>query len=494
MASNPRDTQTKAAVPEVASIIEDRSDSPPASAIPQASLSSSISSAAKTRKDLFGDCALVEIIHLHDCLRGALKALENDVNSLTQSLLLNKGVTSSRSFHELSELERRVVGRFKVIWSVFKAHSSAEDEFIWPTLQSKTQGRIKGSPSYRPGQESSYHHSPAEHHTAHNTSSAASNTKGPEDPTLTSSKVLQQTQNTTMTLPISIEQEEYEEDHADEERMFSTMDGLLKKLRSRLVQPSGSSSDSLDELMQTIHDLTKKLSQHLMAHLEKEEKQCMPLVVKHLTKAEIHELVGKIMGKRSSDLIAQIMTMAVQNLEEADREEMVKYMQQAMAGTFFDRWLAMSGWMKDDEQSTLKPALPTSSPNEASAKAETASAGTSSDSPTANDENDHSQPTKRRKTTEDFDGFGDPGVISSSSAAGNVTSQAELEKLIRAIATNPNLTSLQKNTTIQGLRDSVWKSNQRLRRISYPGSESNNVANISAAGSRTFAGHQQVSR
>jgi hypothetical protein len=42
------------------------------------------------------------------------------------------------------------------------------------------------------------------------------------------------------------------------------------------------------------------------------------------------------------------------------------------------------------------------------------------------------------------------------------TSAGELEKLIRAIGTNPNLDTKQKNLTIQGLRDSVWKSNCRL--------------------------------
>lgn len=42
------------------------------------------------------------------------------------------------------------------------------------------------------------------------------------------------------------------------------------------------------------------------------------------------------------------MTMAVQNLNEADRTEMVKYMKQAMVGTFFEKWLAMSGWMSSE--------------------------------------------------------------------------------------------------------------------------------------------------
>ena len=76
----------------------------------------------------------------------------------------------------------------------------------------------------------------------------------------------------------------------------------------------------------------------------------MPLVVKHLNKEEIHDLVGKIMGKRSSDQMYNIMTMAVQNLSPEDREEMIRYMKAAMYGTFFERWLTMSGWGKEEEE------------------------------------------------------------------------------------------------------------------------------------------------
>ena len=73
--------------------------------------------ARKRRRELFGDCRLIEIIHLHDCLRGALTALRKDMDSLA------KGVLSGDQDGEVPTLERRVAGRFKVIWSVFRAHS-----------------------------------------------------------------------------------------------------------------------------------------------------------------------------------------------------------------------------------------------------------------------------------------------------------------------------------------------------------------------------------
>lgn len=36
-------------------------------------------------KKLFSDCALVEIIHLHDCLRGALNQISDDVDRLVSN-------------------------------------------------------------------------------------------------------------------------------------------------------------------------------------------------------------------------------------------------------------------------------------------------------------------------------------------------------------------------------------------------------------------------
>jgi len=389
---------------------------------PDASLKEDMVS--KRRKELFGDCALIEIIHLHDCLRGALKTLEADVNALATEV--QKGGRDE----QVADLERRVAGRFKVIWSVFRAHSSAEDEFIWPALQSKTLGRIRGSTSKQ--QE-------------------AGESAGADRPT--------ETQDSSEV----IEQEEYEEDHADEERMFSEMDTLLTKLREVLVRqrqsekPAISSTIVVDDMARDISERTKMLSQHLMTHLEKEETQCMPLVVKHLSKVEIHDLVGQIMGKRSADTIAQIMTMAVQSLDEADREDMVKYMKQSMAGTFFDRWLLMSGWGSSSK----------SPPKDDSVKAESEKKRPAK--PSLQDPDDALGDPKRPKVEEtahscDFASATVETATSKSKASGSgieITSQAELEKLIRAIATNPALSAEQKNTTIQGLRDSVWKSNQR---------------------------------
>jgi iron-sulfur cluster repair protein YtfE (RIC family) len=248
----------------------------------------------KRRKELFGDCALIEIIHLHDCLRGALKALESDVSELAGVVV--KGNVNKQV---VADLERRVASRFKVIWSVFRAHSAAEDEFIWPALQSKTQGLIRGSPEYQAGEPSD---SGSGHPTGINTGTGAAAAGAGAGAGAAKTPPSKEKMEDGV-----VEQEEYEEDHADEERMFSEMDGLLSKLREVLLQgrvPGAGSTDpspvAVNAMARDVSERTKLLSQHLMIHLEKEETQCLPLVVKHMSKSEIHELVGNIMGKRSA--------------------------------------------------------------------------------------------------------------------------------------------------------------------------------------------------
>eukprot|EP00978_Attheya_sp_CCMP212_P010232 scaffold24615_cov62-Attheya_sp.AAC.2 len=451
----------------------------------------SLSSHKKRRKDLFGDCALVELIHLHDCLRGALRELQSDVTELSRTVLTFSSVSSSSSSsssssggggidpqqERISELEGRVAGRFQVIWSVFKAHSAAEDEFIWPALKSK-QNDLKSCNDSKDEQQ---------------VNAPLAQNEEPQN------EAEQQS-------PRIIEQEEYEEDHADEERMFRTMDSMLSKLRAGLsvqrmrVSASVSSSSthqdapskkaaadltadsnaSIREMALAIDGLTSQISKHLLEHLEKEETHCMPLVKKHLTNSEITDLVGQIMGKRSSDLMTQILTMAVQNLNETDREEMVHYMKQAMVGTFFERWLTMGGLVGDGPTNGIendsinmidKPPVLMKNDSSSSIK-------TQSSNPLVLQKADASEFSDKSKadTTEGAtcsmcESVGRSEQCSSqsieetsllTSVPANITSQGELEKLIRAIASNPELTTMQKTATIQGLRDSVWKSNVRL--------------------------------
>jgi len=93
-----------------------------------------------------------------------------------------------------------------------------------------------------------------------------------------------------------------------------------------------------------LREQTDALTEHVAAHLIKEETQCLPMVQKHLSKAEISTLVGNIMGKRSAQVMSQILKLAMLSLPPLERMDMMLHMKEAMSGTFFEQWLTLGGW------------------------------------------------------------------------------------------------------------------------------------------------------
>lgn len=482
-------------------------------------------------REMFKDCALVEIIHLHDCLRGALRALEKDVTELARTAAIG---ADDLARDQLSLLERKVASRFKVIWSVFRAHSAAEDEFIWPALKKKIN-----LPSLSSTKGVSVGSSSDTRLSGNDGADVAIAGEAAAEP----AKDAGVGEGDGNSDHLEIEPQEYVEDHADEEKMFLMMDELLSKLRaglalykslpsmktqeiaaalaneavtssvSTLVQRSRSpverdtdlassetmhvvaamdsaekctesevaqqSDASVDnfrcasvlEMAVAIQKMATSLSKHLMQHLEKEEVQCMPLVTKHLNKQEINDLVGKIMGKRSSDTICQILTMAIQTLPEAEREEMLLYMKQAMVGTFFERWLAMEGFWK------LPTAAASPSPgNREVAKKKTYLTESSSNNDQSNSVSlltalpaDISERNKATNCPCYCLAAGKKSCLVCMNPndcmlkEGCILSQNDLERVIRSIASNPELSAQQKATAIQSVRDSLWKSSQKRK-------------------------------
>lgn len=474
----------------------------------------------------FGDCALVEIIHLHDCLRGALGDLQRDVTELSQvftTVNLSSASSASSSFScvdkraRVEKLERKVASRFHLIWSVFRAHSKAEDEFIWPALKEKLNENKSNKPSLS---EKSLPQGAQIIADNQNVSESKMSNIIPSIPVEirsasigastsavhTSPQVVElQNQDKKQPQAIIIEQEEYEEDHADEERMFLEMDSLLSKLREGLynrkksdqtsskISPNTSNSESgksetpyfihdtkaaqlhfVKQISQSLKDQTTMLSSHLFEHLAKEENHCIPLVKKHLTHDEINDLVGRIMGKRSSDVMKQILNLAVHNLPEWDRDDMVRHMKEAMVGTFFERWLMMGGFAAEGLKSEEKQSKSHSSESNKSQEEKTSKSLSTIESSSS-----YSLFERRgNKRKASYSLSDDPPLLcqpvgssspsssslsSSSSTTDVITSQKELERLIRTIATNRDLSPKQKNTTIQGLRDSVYKNRKKKK-------------------------------
>ncbi len=328
-------------------------------------------SISSTRKR-FAGCALIEIIHLHDCLRGALYKIDMDVQTLVDSAssIGNSTTYSSAGnlsanqkpfeLHIAADLSNSVASRFHLIWSVFQAHSGAEDEFIWPALKMKLESKKSSS-------------------------TATTNYDGNNNNEKNSS-------SPKCGCEASLEQEEYEEDHAVEETMFKQIHTTLRRLNgsfryyhanvtrnkgdhnatnsSTSTAPAVSTAATIpsattsgiknrtDEqsclkiiknVIYQLKEQTTNLTQHLLQHLEKEETQCLPMVQKHLSMDEISTLVGNIMGQRSADVMSKILNLSVCSLPADEREDMVQHMKKAMVGTFFEKWLTMGGWLDLDK-------------------------------------------------------------------------------------------------------------------------------------------------
>lgn len=304
---------------------------------------------------LFGDCALVEIIHLHDCLRNALYQIQTDVNSLVSAAsVIDTGESSVSSdvkttenddetndpkveseidtpiIHQqfdikiASELSNSVASRFHLIWSVFQAHSGAEDEFIWPALKMKIESKKLSSTASR--------------------SNINNKNNTPVSTTTSTPKCGCES---------FLEQEAYEEDHAYEETMFKQINTTLRRLGGsfRYFHANPKMPNAMSIIKKVIFMLkeqTDNLTQHLEQHLEKEETQCLPMVKKHLSNDEISGLVGNIMGKRSAEMMGKILNLAICTLPTEERDDMVMCLKKAMGGTFFEKWLKMGGWKSSD--------------------------------------------------------------------------------------------------------------------------------------------------
>lgn len=308
--------------------------------------SSNMMTSSVQTKRLFAECALVEIIHLHDCLRGALQQINRDVDSLVAAATFiddegreleikrsGDALSSPSSFdiNVASELSNSVASRFHLIWSVFQAHSGAEDEFIWPALKMKIESKKK--------------------------TRSDGNTSDSTAASISSSSVKKDTSGGGKKCGCEsfLEQEAYEEDHAEEETMFKQINTTLRRLNGSFRyyhanrDPRPTALSIIKKVILLLKEQTDQLTQHLSVHLEKEETQCLPMVKKHLSNEEISELVGNIMGKRSAELMGKILNLAVCSLPGDERDDMVRCLKKAMGGTFFEKWLTMGGWNGGEE-------------------------------------------------------------------------------------------------------------------------------------------------
>ncbi|KAL9229240.1 hypothetical protein vseg_004727 [Gypsophila vaccaria] len=191
---------------------------------------------------------------------------------------------------------RQFSGRFRLLWGLYRAHSNAEDDIVFPALESKE--------------------------TLHNVSHS------------------------------------YTLDHKQEERLFEDISSALSELtvlhgvvgRSGTAHDdpvrdsfgAGVSSDSLrnyHELATRLQGMCKSVRVTLDQHVFREELELWPLFDKHFSVEEQDKLVGQIIGTTGAEVLQSMLPWVTSALTQEEQNKMMDTWKNATKNTMFSEWL-----------------------------------------------------------------------------------------------------------------------------------------------------------
>ncbi|XP_057542697.1 zinc finger protein BRUTUS-like isoform X1 [Amaranthus tricolor] len=190
---------------------------------------------------------------------------------------------------------RQFSGRFRLLWGLYKAHSNAEDDIVFPALESK-EALINVSHSY--------------------------------------------------TL-----------DHKQEEMLFEDISSALSELsqlcgalsRSNIVKDSlgfessaGDSSDDLRkylELATKLQGMCKSIRVTLDQHVFREELELWPLFDKHFSVEEQDKIVGRLIGTTGAEVLQSMLPWVTSALTQEEQNKMMDTWKNATKNTMFSEWL-----------------------------------------------------------------------------------------------------------------------------------------------------------
>ncbi|XP_057485811.1 zinc finger protein BRUTUS-like [Actinidia eriantha] len=205
---------------------------------------------------------------------------------------------------------RQFTGRFRLLWGLYRAHSNAEDEIVFPALESKE----------------------ALHNVSHS----------------------------------------YTLDHKQEEKLFedisSTLSNLshlhegLKGVQTADLIGSGVefSGDRVDDNMKEYSELATKLQGmcksirvSLDQHIFREELELWPLFGKHFSLEEQDKIVGRIIGTTGAEVLQSMLPWVTSALTQDEQNKMMDTWKQATKNTMFNEWL--NEFWKGTQDSLLQP-------------------------------------------------------------------------------------------------------------------------------------------
>lgn len=192
---------------------------------------------------------------------------------------------------------RQFIGRFRLLWGLYRAHSNAEDDIVFPALESKE--------------------------TLHNVSHS------------------------------------YTLDHKQEEKLFEDISCVLSEisllhesLHEVPLDENFSRSDvgsvnvtekecnrKYHELATKLQGMCKSIRVTLDQHIFREELELWPLFGKHFSVEEQDKIVGRIIGTTGAEVLQSMLPWVTAALTQDEQNTLMDTWKQATKNTMFNEWL-----------------------------------------------------------------------------------------------------------------------------------------------------------
>ncbi|XP_027340585.1 zinc finger protein BRUTUS-like isoform X2 [Abrus precatorius] len=193
---------------------------------------------------------------------------------------------------------RQFNGRFRLLWGLYRAHSNAEDDIVFPALESKE----------------------ALHNVSHS----------------------------------------YMLDHKQEEQLFEDISCVLSEFSvlhealqmihepedfsvSNFGASDANTSDAIkkhNELATKLQGMCKSIRVTLDQHLFREECELWPLFGRHFTVEEQDKIVGRIIGTTGAEVLQSMLPWVTSALTKDEQNKMMDTWKQATKNTMFNEWLS----------------------------------------------------------------------------------------------------------------------------------------------------------
>ncbi|XP_050375390.1 zinc finger protein BRUTUS-like isoform X2 [Argentina anserina] len=190
---------------------------------------------------------------------------------------------------------RHFSGRFRLLWGLYRAHSNAEDDIVFPALEAKE--------------------------TLHNVSHS------------------------------------YTLDHKQEEKLFEDIFSVLSELAQlselmsirKVSGDSGRSNHDSSEYTDTLRKyielatklqgMCKSIRVTLDQHVFREELELWPLFDKHFSVEEQDKIVGRIIGTTGAEVLQSMLPWVTAALTQEEQNKLMDTWKQATKNTMFSEWL-----------------------------------------------------------------------------------------------------------------------------------------------------------